>query len=284
MEILAENDLLSAVKEGTLIQDGREESCEGIKYDFTLSSLALTVDSKGPVDMDQSKENAMIKPGEIAFVMTKESLDLPNDIYCQLSTKRKLSLDGIVILGGLIIDPNYKGKLIFGLYNLSSRNYPLRPGKKLVAGVFYRVDKKSDKKPDPINDFPDELIKIVIDTKPNSASAINTAIGDINNVINELRVEMYEIKKNLDRDNEWKTDFQNKLTHITDLVMKMGEKLDTEIDTRKNENLQIKNDHVTLKETVMPLSKTEKHIEFFKGAIVAIIIGVILYIIEKIIG
>ena len=83
-----------------------KESCEGIKYDFTLSKMALTAGLGRP--------------------------------------RCKLSLDGIVILGSLIIGPNYKENLIFGLYNLSSHNYPLLPGKKLVAGVFYKFDKKSD--------------------------------------------------------------------------------------------------------------------------------------------
>ena len=114
MEILTENELLSAIENETFIKDGKKESCEGFKYDFTLSNSALTVGFRAPIDIDQSKENAVIHPGEIAFVMTKETLALPADIYCQLSTKRKLSLDGIIILGGLIIDPNYKGKLIFG--------------------------------------------------------------------------------------------------------------------------------------------------------------------------
>jgi len=283
MDILTESDLLSAVENGTFIKDGTKESCEGIKYDFKLSRMVLTAESGRPQDIDQSKEVSLIKPGEIAFVMTEETLELPNDIYCQLSTKRKLSLDGIVILGGLIIDPNYKGKLIFGLYNLSSRNYPLMPGKKLVAGVFYKVNKKSDKIPETINNFPDELIRAVVDTKPNSVSAINTTISDMNSAINELRAEMHEIKKNLDRDNEWKIDFQDKLTHITDLVMKMGEKLDVEIDTRKTENLELKNKQFELKEIIMPLSKTEKLIQFLKGALFAIIIGVIIYFLSKVI-
>jgi len=90
MEILTENDLLLAVGKESLIIGGRKESCEGIKYDFTLSNVALTVDSKGPIDIDQSKENAAIKPGEIAFVMTKETLNLTDNIYC---LKSKLDHD-----------------------------------------------------------------------------------------------------------------------------------------------------------------------------------------------
>jgi hypothetical protein len=69
---------------------------------------------------------------------------------------------------------------------------------------------------------------------------------------------MQEVKKNLDRDNEWKTDFQNKLTYITDLVMKMGEKLDAEIDTRKTENLELKNDQLELKKTIFPFVENGK--------------------------
>lgn len=233
MEILNEKELLSVVEEGTLIKEGSKESCEGIKYDFVLSSTVLTVDSRRPSDINQNNKDAVIKPGEIAFVMTKESLELPGDIYCQLSTKRKLSLDGIVILGGLIIDPNYKGKLIFGLYNLSSRNYPLLPGKKLVAGVFYRVNEKSNKQPEPIYDFPDDLIKIVVDTKPNSITAINT-------IIDQLRTEIQEIKNQLTYDTQWKNDFQNGLTKIEQLVNNMGEKLNKEIDERKDNVSKLK--------------------------------------------
>jgi dUTPase len=214
------------VEKGTFIKNGSKESCEGIKYDFILSSMALTVDSGRPRDIDKSSIDAVIKPGEIAFVMTKESLDLPEDVYCQLSTKRKLSLDGIVILGGLIIDPNYKGKLIFGLYNLSTKNYPLLPGKKLIAGVFYRVNEKSNKQPEPIVDFPVDLIKIIVDTKPNSIIAFNA-------VIEQLRAEIQDIRSQLTYDAQWKSDFQNGLTKIQQLVNTMGEKLDKEIDERK---------------------------------------------------
>jgi dUTPase len=227
MQALSEKDLLSAVEEGTFIKDGSKESCEGIKYDFLLSNMVLTVDNGRPRDISQHSENAVIKPGEVAFVITKESLELPGDMYCQLSTKRKLSLDGIITLGGLIIDPNYEGKLIFGLYNLSSRNYPLMPGKKLVAGVFYKVDKKSSKRPEPIYDFPDDLVKIVVDTKPNSVNALNAAID-------ELRKEILDIRKQLIFDDKWRNDFQNGLTEIQQLMKEMGRKLDTEIDERKD--------------------------------------------------
>ena len=283
MEILNEDDLLSAVNSGTFIKDGSTESCEGIKYDFILSNMALTVDSGRPRNIDQSHEGTVIRPGEVAFVMTKESLELPDNIYCQLSTKRKLSLDGIVILGGLIIDPNYKGRLIFGLYNLSSRNYPLLPGRKLVAGVFYRLDKKSDKVPDPINTFPDELIKIVVDTKPNSINTVNTSILNINKALEDLRADMQQIRNQVERDDKWRVDFQSGLVEIRQLVQTIGEKLNVEIDTRQSETHQLKNSLVDMKESTIPLAQVEKRLHFYKSVIAAIATGVAVFLITQIV-
>jgi deoxycytidine triphosphate deaminase len=85
MQIIVENELIKAVEDGTFIKDGKNTSCEGIKYDFTLSKIALTAALGKPCNIGEYKENAVIKPGEIAFVMTEEELRLPNDIYCQLS-------------------------------------------------------------------------------------------------------------------------------------------------------------------------------------------------------
>jgi dUTPase len=239
MEIITEKDLLNAIENNTFIKDGSKESCEGIKYDFILSNMALTPDSGRPRDINQI-DNAFIKPGEIAFVITKETLELPANVYCQLSTKRKLSLDGVVLLGGFIIDPNYKGKLIFGLYNLSSRNYPLIPGKKLVAGVFYKADRESSKYPEPIFDFPDDLVKIIADIKPNSVNALNT-------VIEQIRKEIQDIKNQLTHDDQWKNDFQNGLSKIQQLVNEMGENLGREIIERKKniEKLKLRTSVIT---------------------------------------
>jgi hypothetical protein len=186
-------------------------------------------------------------------------------------------LDGIVILGGLIIDPNYKGKLIFGLFNLSSRDYPLLPDRKLVAGVFFKVAKKTDIQPESIDGFSDELIKTVVGTKPNSISAITSAIEG-------LRVEIQDIKSKLYNDEKWKIDFQAGLTSIEQLVNKMGEKLEKEIDTRQSDVHSLQKDNIELKNAIIPMSKLERRVQLIKGIGVGVLIGLIVYIIQKYIG
>jgi len=259
MEIIAEKGLLAAVENGTFIKGGSKSSCEGIKYDFVLSGTVLTVDSGRPYDMNSDSKATVIKPGEVAFVMTNESLDLPGNIYCQLSVKRKFGLDGIIILGGLIVDPNYKGKLIFGLYNVSSKNYPLLPGKKLVAGVFYKVDETSNKRPESITCFPEDLIKTVNDTKPSSVLALN-------NVIDSMRADILDIRNQLTHDSQWKNDFQNGLTKIQQIVDRISEKLDKEIDERKSEDAKLKNQTSVIRGIGLVLGA------FFGGGVISLIV------------
>lgn len=132
-QLITESELRIAVKDNTFIKNGKIENAEGVKYDFCLGSELLKAAFGRPIDMrkltETDKTTLNIEPGEVVFVLTNEQLDLPKNIHAVLSPKRKLSHDGIMVLGGFCIDPLYKGKLLIGLYNLSSSSFPLIPGK-----------------------------------------------------------------------------------------------------------------------------------------------------------
>ena len=114
-------------------------------------------------------------------------------------------------------------------------------------------------------------------------NSLNIAISNINKALDILRTEMQEIKLQLNRDDEWKTKFQTGLTDLQQLVIRIGEKLDEEVDTRKMENIELKKEHIGLKESVIPLSKTQKRLQLFKGSIITIISGVLVYVITRLI-
>lgn len=237
-QVILQDKLISAVANSTFIKDGTEKSCEGMKYDFRLGNRILKsgINSRVPIDGIQQ---LYIAPGEVVFVMTQESLDLPMNIYCQLSTKRKISHDGIIILGGFVIDPGYSGKLIFGLYNVSSRSYPIIPGRKMVAGVFYEVSDEESKcftcNPKPMNDFPDDLIKMIDEFK-------SIAVESLGGQLSSIKADINRLKEQLDSDKSWKEDFKRGLGENNEQIAKLGSalneltsKLGEEIDVRKTE-------------------------------------------------
>ena len=172
IDILSHKEIVNAIENNEIIQNGKTENCEEIKYDFRLGEKILKAYFRQPIVYSsltaEEQRKCEIAPGEVVFVMTEEKLSLPQNIFCQLSNKRKIGHGGIVVLGGLMIDPNYQGNLIFGLYNVSSVPYLLKPGKKLVAGIFYKTDEcaNNDFVPDPMEDFPEELVDSMAKYQP----------------------------------------------------------------------------------------------------------------------
>src|SRR2546429_8482274 len=122
-------ELGKAVQDRTFIKGGSLQCVEGMKYDFRLGSRVLKSSLGAPIDLKHLTETERgkiaVEPGEVVFVLTEERLELPNDMKAELSPKRKLSHEGILVLGGFSIDPRYSGKLLIGLYNFSSTPFPL---------------------------------------------------------------------------------------------------------------------------------------------------------------
>jgi len=211
-KVINESRLKEVIKNQTFIINGKEENVEGIKYDFRLGRRILKNRYNNPIDYDklpeEEKKNMVVEPGEVVFALTEERLKLPANICAELKQKRKISHEGIMTLGGASIDPLYEGHLLVGLYNFSSENFPLRPGKKLIAATFYELEKEEMdkfKKPLPvIDDFPDELILMI---KKHSPTSIQSVIEGLN----KLRIEFSDLRDRWHDKEEWFDRFEDNL-------------------------------------------------------------------------
>jgi deoxycytidine triphosphate deaminase len=213
--IISEDELKKAIQANTFIKNGHVENAEGVKYDFRMSPRVLKADFKTSVDMskltEQQRANLCVDPGEVVFVLTEETLKLPRDIIANLSPKRKLSHHGIMVLGGFCIDPLYEGRLLVGLYNFSTTSFPLIPGKKLIAAVFYKLDEQElseFKKPETaITDFPEELVDLMKHYKPISVQGLFEQMNALAQKYDDLRKDFH------DRE-DWFTRFQGGLNDL----------------------------------------------------------------------
>lgn len=211
-KIITERGLKEAIKNNTFIINGKLKNAEGVKYDFCMSSLVLKSDYPKPIDVNKLSESEKgkiaVEPGEVVFVLTEEILNLPNNIKANLSPKRKLSHDGIIILGGFCVDPLYNGRILIGLYNCSSEPYPLWPGKKLIAALFYKLENDEIdefRKPEGIMDeFPRELLNSMKKFKSISLQQLMEEIKD-------LKISFDNLKKDYKDKEEWFEKFQQNL-------------------------------------------------------------------------
>lgn len=249
--------LREAVESETFIKGGDIKCAEGVKYDFRMGSRILKATFNQPIDMSRLSEaerkNMFVEPGEIVFVLTEERLELPNNMIAHLSPKRKLSHQGIMVLGGFCVDPLYAGRLLVGLYNFSSTHFPLIPGKKLIAALFYELEESElDEFPvpeAPIEDFPDELVRLIQSYKPIQLQGLQEALDETQRQLSDLRNE-------LTSGIEWQQRFQNSLDRHDQQIDKLLKGLQDEMDNRRKAEEQFRGELLVIQRQTWKIAAT----------------------------
>ena len=198
-KIITASELKEAMANGLIMRDGSEDCAEGIKYDFRLGSRFLKAYFGRPIDFSdiasaEEKKKAVVEPGEVVFVLSKEYISLPKDIYIQLNPKRSLSQDGIELLGGLTVDPGYKGRLVFGLRNVAGKPYVLRPETKIVGAHFFRLSEEEvieeDTYPSTIDDFPQRLQELIEKYEPVNPQNLAEELRNLKRSFDEKQTQL----------------------------------------------------------------------------------------------
>jgi deoxycytidine triphosphate deaminase len=276
---LIEAELKAAIESNQLILNGQTKSVEGLKYDFTLGSRIL-FGGRQPIDVNELAETERselsLKPGELVYVLTSEELDVPEDVKAELSPKRKISHDGVLVLGGFCVDPGYKGRLMLALYNLSTTPFPLQAGKKLIAAQFYKLDKDETppaSKSEALHDFPPELVRWMGAYKPTSTEGLSQQVSDLAKSLETLRREVQSKE-------DWFDRFQKSLDQITHNVASLTEGLKNEADSRREAEKEMRRDILGLQTG----TATNNALLLAGTAIVAAIVGgLIVFVLSKLI-
>ena len=268
--VISGSQLRSAVERNHYIVGGTPDNVEGVKYDFRLGKELLKAEFETPVDITKLSEvekgKARINPGEAVFVLTEERLTLPKNVIATLIPKRKISHEGVITLGGLLVDPLYDGKLLIGLYNFSSTYFLLKPGRKIIAAVLYELDDgEIDDFPvprDPIDGFPDDLIKLIRSYEP-------IPIQSLRDNVEKISRELNEVKSLIDSGQKWQEDFR---ADLTDLKNALQAERDNRIENEKSFREEIK----TLHRGLLRFNITKEFIIGIGGIILGIILTIFL--------
>jgi deoxycytidine triphosphate deaminase len=93
-----------------------------------------------------------IKPGQVAFVSSAEQLWMPWDLAGNIAPKFRLALDGLLVMGGMLVDPGYgrfrmdgsnpvsrkEGeRLHFQLANVGAASFRIVPNETSVAAIQF---------------------------------------------------------------------------------------------------------------------------------------------------
>ena len=132
-----------------------------------------------------------IPPGAYAGIVSYEKVDFPKNICARLGSKRTLSYEGIILLSGSIIDPGYKGHLLFGLYNASQKKVIIRYNRKICNMVFERLSVEPEKSvsPEPnllIGNLPDQFVDKMANMEVLPWMQISDRVKQIENITKDI--------------------------------------------------------------------------------------------------
>lgn len=292
MSSIINNDKLKEfVTTQSVIQKGNIQNCKGMKYDFTLSGRFLKAKSKRPLNYNElsvadKEAYAVIKPGEVIYVLAEETVSMPQDVYAQLTPKRSMGEIGINVQGALFIDPKYEGVLVFGLYNYSSTDFHFTPGKTFASAVFYQLDENeafeyiTGKEPKKIYDFSPELINTISKYEP-------VGFHNLANRMENVESDIKDIKYRLDDNDRWAREVKNILNQVSDQnrantsniksiqqnINDLNNALTAEMNNRKQEDLILNEKVIKSEQKTKILSSLTGILLFILGSGVTVFVS-----------
>lgn len=104
-----------------------------------------------------------IPPGQFAFLLTEESLEMPDSAMGFISMRAGFKMNGLINVSGFHVDPGFRGQLVFAVYNAGPAPVNLARGEPIFLLWFADLDESasetfSRKNKDPQREIPNDLI------------------------------------------------------------------------------------------------------------------------------
>ncbi len=103
----------------TCIDKFNPDRIDNVAYELCLGNeVYLTDSSSGKKEiLDDKNSQIVIEPGQFALLLTDEVITIPTNILAFISIKFSQKIKGLINVSGFHVDPGFKGKIIFSVYN-----------------------------------------------------------------------------------------------------------------------------------------------------------------------
>jgi dCTP deaminase len=109
-----------------------------------------TADDLGGEDQKKTTlspgESFIIPAGQFAFLLTKETVNVPANAMAFISMRTGIKFQGLINVSGFHVDPGYSGKLIYAVYNASPSPVQICEGDPIFKIWFADLDRRSDQR------------------------------------------------------------------------------------------------------------------------------------------
>lgn len=127
----------------TPYNEHRIEQCAyalGVASEYAITS----VENGGVKRTATPLEHITIPPGQFALLLTEETITVPANAIALISMKAKFKLRGLINVSGFHVDPGFKGRLKFAVYNTGGTAIDLKPGQELFLIWYCDLDQTTE--------------------------------------------------------------------------------------------------------------------------------------------
>ncbi len=145
--ILGREEILRRVQRDKLIKNFNIMCLQQAGYDLRVDTIYrisgepfLGVNERRLPQIKEIRDNIVsVKPMEYLLVKTVEEINMPLDLAAIVLPRTTLFRMGISLRTG-VVDPGYKGALVFGLKNESKLDIGIERGARIAQIIFMKVE------------------------------------------------------------------------------------------------------------------------------------------------
>jgi dCTP deaminase len=174
-----------------VIKDFDPEQVDANAYNLRMGDRYFrTADQESKADQTkvflEKDQPFSIPPGQFAFLLTRETVNVPADAMAFISLRTGIKFQGVINVSGFHVDPGYSGKLLYAVYNASPAPVQICEGEAIFKIWFADLDRKSERlfRGAGQNDIPGSLI-----------SRMNRAIYSMQALADQMRDLKLELEK-----------------------------------------------------------------------------------------
>ena len=160
------------------------DRASGASYDLALGEEVYISGDEYPKLLSDAKPYVTIPRGQFALLMTKEEVSMPNNYLGLISIRFSVKALGLINVSGFHVDPGYKGKIVFSVFNAGPNDVVLRYDTAVFMIFFYKL--KHDAKPYDKRGYQHLPPDVVTSVKGTSAS-----LSDVDKRVGHLETYTY---------------------------------------------------------------------------------------------
>lgn len=145
-QTLSKNNIITDSDNNNIFET-KSVDCNSYRLHVGNKVAVTSTESNEPKEIYLKKNNYQsesftIHSGQFAYILTEETINMPNNLMGFISIRSTDKIKGLINVSGFHVDPGYKGKLLFAVFNAGPNGLTFKRNQSLFNIWFSKIDEE----------------------------------------------------------------------------------------------------------------------------------------------